>query len=178
MRPFLLIPKIISICAIWGVLAACALLILCAPESAHRSATGYLTDTHQLLTQLSHLNNILIIPALILANIFGLLLFLDEPRIFIRLRWLQAKMLLILLAYPPLFAFLHAKLFDVRSLIATALNNNSAEQTVSRLQHDLQIINLSIFTALILTTLIIILGRHKPKLGQNWAKTYAKIKKK
>ncbi|QDU33831.1 hypothetical protein KS4_18890 [Poriferisphaera corsica] len=178
MRPFFLIPKIISICAIWGVLAACALLILCAPDFAHKTESAYLNAIHQLLTQITQLNNYLIIPALILANVFGLLLFLDEPRIFIRLRWLQAKMLLIILIYPALFAFLSSKLFHARSTITTALANNSLEFAVGLTQKNLQVINLTIFTVLVMTTVIIILGRHKPKLGQNWAQTYAKIKQK
>ncbi|QQE11852.1 hypothetical protein JD969_20640 [Planctomycetota bacterium] len=191
MRPWFLIPKIISICAIWGVLLACAALILCAPDTAHLPAVEQLNTSRQLLTQITQLLHYLIIPALVLANIFGLLLFLDEPRIFIRLRWLQTKMLLIIIAYPILFAFLNTKLSQSQSLIATTitkttiLNHQSAtikqqpilDRAITQTSLNLQVINWSLLIILILTTLVIILGRHKPKLGQNWAKTYAKISK-
>ena len=189
MRPWFLIPKIISICAIWGGLAAFLIVILCA-QPADREAVQTWPHNHlftlNILTALLHY---LIVPTVVLANIFGLLLFLDAPRIFIRLRWLQTKMLIIIFAYPILLGFMNAILEHSRSMLSLIIRSNAGTyelldtafarkfSTIHFIDMYLQILMYTTVIALLVTTVIIWLGRHKPKLGQNWAKTYGKIKK-
>ena len=165
-RPFLLIPKVLAMALYFGSIASSAILwyvwIGC-----HDTKTLQIPI---LLTQVQTLRLLIVfiaVPALVMTLAMGLLLLLQHPKTFFKLRWLQVKLTLLMTGIPVFHAFMASRLHHFREALESG--------TISA---PLQA-QLSLGFALLLTwsILIIWLGRHKPRLWQNWAKSFASLKK-
>ncbi|MCC7406554.1 MAG: hypothetical protein IT442_00675 [Phycisphaeraceae bacterium] len=146
-RPWLLIPKVLSFATLLGGLIAALGIALSArqddPASAQQAARTIAVIVHWT-----------IIPGGAGAFLFGLLLLLQHPAVFLRLRWLQLKLVLL-----PALILLH--------LYTRHLNKSLPDHPA-----DLTALRGMLLAAVLLTALIIFLGRHKPRLTQNWAKDF------
>ncbi len=89
-------------------------------------------------------------------------LLLQHPRIFLRMRWLMVKLLSLAIVIP----FAHFYCSHQMSLLRQAYAAGAVDQGAAT--------RLSV--ALVITLAgaiwVVILGRLKPQLGQNWAKAY------
>jgi len=160
-RPFLLIPKVIFVALYLGSLAA-ILAIWLASDFPSLAASD--PRRLMLLDQISLLIMYLHIPLLLGALAFGAALFLQHPRVFLRLRWLQVKLLCLLILIPASHFFLASRF--------ARLEDPSADRARAATAATQFTVGLAITLAA--SIWIIILGRLKPHLGQNWAKAYPK----
>lgn len=159
-RPFLLIPKVIAVGLYLGGLAAALVFWLTSGLSSLPAA-----DPRRLyiLTQTGKLFEYLIVPALLCILALSVGLFLQHPRQFIRMRWLLVKLASLLILIPSAHLYLSSRLHLLRAAYESGTANEAAAGQ---------------FTMGLLLTLagsiwIIVLGRLKPRLGQNWARAYA-----
>jgi hypothetical protein len=105
----------------------------------------------------------LMVPALSAAIVLGLILFLQHPRQFIRMRWMQLKLISAAVVVPMAHWFLASRSLMMREAFGHGLVNDTAAQQFS----------IGLVLALLGSIWIVILGRLKPRLGQNYAKVYA-----
>lgn len=104
LRPWLLIPKVVAVALIIGGLAAVLVL-----DQATRSL-AMTTDQVRLVGRLiGLLFKYQIVPATILALVLGLLLLLQHPRQFLRMRWLIVKLLLVAVTVPAAHILLRSQ---------------------------------------------------------------------
>jgi len=165
-RPVLLIPKIVAVCMLLGGLAAVAILLR--PGQAWTMpALAATTD------DISHLFRFLIIPAAGLAILCGIALLLQHPKILLRQRWMQAKLVLLVIAIP----LGHILTRTQMQTLHTIAHGESAIPASSMMRPAVvdRMFGLAI-AAQMLLGFILILGRLKPALGQNWARAYRKAK--
>lgn len=150
LRPWLLLPKFICVCVAFGALVTG--LVLWVAETASRS-NGLLEIEHRIFGHV-------MVPAIIGALFFGLLLFLQHPRGFSRLRWLQIKLAVVVIFLPVIHVWVSSQL--------VALGYPEGKGDGATLVTWLYI-------AVITLVLLMILGRQKPRLGQNWARDFRRI---
>jgi uncharacterized membrane protein len=105
----------------------------------------------------------LVVPSLVLAIVMGLLLLLQHPLTFLRLRWLQVKLAALLVGIPAAHLAMSSQLRAIRA--AASVGQVPPGQ--------LQLFLWELVAVLVFTGAIMVLGRHKPRLGQNWAKAFA-----
>jgi len=150
-RPWLLIPKILSVGALFGgFLSASVMLHTQDPQTREQW-------THQIAI-LSTLFLRLIVPAVICVILFGVLLFLQHPKPFMKMRWLRVKAALLVLTLPPLHLM-------GRSLINQARQALDAGQ-LDRVAELMGRFTLTVDLAVLAVIVVIVIGRHKPRLGQ------------
>jgi len=101
----------------------------------------------------------LVVPALLVAILFGVLLFLQHPRPFIRMRWLKVKLAVLLVVTPAAHFFLFSRLTILRAAEARGIADDLAADQVT----------FGLTAALLGYVLILVLGRLKPRLGQSIA---------
>ncbi len=154
LRPWLLIPKYLCVSVYFGSLAAIATLErICPPIIGDNTVAVALY---------------LMFPAATLAGVLGIGLWLQHPKTFLRTRWFQLKMALVLIGLP---AFELLAWWPVwRSwLQSPAFTDGSGDNTwryfiyVQRFDAPQQA---GLVGALATLVAIIILGRLKPRLGQ------------
>lgn len=160
-RPWLLMPKVLAV-GIWlgGLLCGLGVALKAratAVESNKPVASEYLEALHTIFVGVA-------VPALLLAIIFGITLFFQHPKQFIRLRWFQVKVVIVAIAVPVSHFVMSAIMLDLRAAVAAG---QSGVDEITRFAIGLAIV-------FIVFAFIALLGRLKPRLGQNWAKTYKK----
>jgi uncharacterized membrane protein len=149
LRPWLLIPKVLCVAAAFGGYLAAAVLA----GAERRDALLAVLD-------------FVVLPGLIGATLLGAILVAEHGTILLRMRWMQVKLLAVLLLVP-----VHLWLRSGIVLHAP---------TVSRFDNPGVHTGLNMLTLgraavpVVLTGLIVWLGRHKPRLGQNVATVYQK----
>jgi len=155
-RPWLLMPKIIALSAAFGGLLSAAMLVHVAGDSDMPQDQAVRLATHVRV-----IFRYVIVPAACLAVLFGVLLLLQHPRVFLSRRWMQVK-LAALVVVVPITHFLGrgAMIEAFRQIDAGA----SPLPMLQRLAYTIDF-------ALVAILLVYILGRQKPRLGQNIAKT-------
>lgn len=151
LRPWLLLPKILCVAIALGA-ATSATVLWCQRRSA-----GGLDVIGAMHILLAHV----MVPALLGALFFGFLLLLQHPRIFLKQRWLQVKLLLAAAGFPILHLLATHEMDQLRTLLLPV------ESTP--LRPRLLVI---LLVALWVMVTLIALGRLKPRLGQNWAKDF------
>ena len=107
-RPFLLIPKILGFVTFVG--GFCAVLALWL-SSDFTSLDLQDPRRTMVLHQVSHILVYLIVPAATVTIVFGVLLLLQHPRVFLSRRWMQVKLIALLIVASGVLG-------DVRSLVA------------------------------------------------------------
>ncbi|HAI14401.1 MAG TPA: hypothetical protein DCM28_22040 [Phycisphaerales bacterium] len=160
-RPYLLIPKVLAMAVYFGAMVCAAVLwhvqIGCKPMEEIDAAT--------LMQQLMTIRLLVVcvgVPALLLTIVMGLLLWLEHPKTFLRMRWVRVKLILLGLGIPGFHVFMASRLYHFRH----TLESGTIEQSLKNQ------LTLGFTLLLIWSAVIIWLGRHKPRLWQNWAKNY------
>lgn len=152
-RPWLLLPKVLCVGVYFGGVVAATFLWITADRTAPPLAA---------LNQVSRLFLYVNVPALLAAIVLGILLFFQHPRQFIRLRWFQVKLVTLVLTIPAGHLFTSSR---VRMLRQAFEQGQSDADNAGQLTACLLVM-------VVLTAWVILLGRLKPRLGQNWARAY------
>jgi len=149
-RPWLLLPKSISV-AVWvGGLASLTVIAWSCPARS--------SEAQFIRCELAQsLFWMLLTPALALSIGLGVLLTLQHPRAFITMRWWMLKIALALGALLPFWG-----------VLAWTLHRLHVEPIEAALVHQLR---WALAGALLVTLLMFVLGRLKPRCGQNPART-------
>lgn len=154
LRPWILLPKLVSVAVFVGAYFSATVLW-------YYFRFGGADDAVWPVQAVSFLFRRVIIPSLFSTLFLGIVLLLQHPKVFIRLRWLQVKLVLVMLlpaihfAARRNFATVKAGLLDSQSQVSPAdVEAASAKFSICLV--------LGLSAALIL----VILGRLKPRLGQ------------
>lgn len=131
---------------------------------------GLLSEGHRMpalgvIEYISFTLRFITLPALLVAVVFGVMLFVQHPRQFFRLRWWQVKVVSMLVGLPIAYLFISSRLALLRQATLGHTPDHAAESQLT----------IGLLVLLVSTVWIVFLGRMKPRLGQNWANTYQKI---
>lgn len=165
LRPYLLIPKVISVCVYFGASVSAAVLwhvfVGC------RNIDGI--DAAMLSHQIESVKLLIVfvaVPALLLALILGVFLILQHPKAMLKMRWVRLKLLLLFFGIPVFHVFMASRLHHFREQLESGIINISLRNQL----------NIGFTLLLIWSAVLIWLGRHKPRLWQNWAKSFQALK--
>ena len=152
-RPWFLLPKVLVVAVFFGAMAAVAVILLAAAPADE-------AQWRQMVVILERLYWYLVIPGATVVVVLGIALLLDHPRVFLKLRWLQVKLALGVVTLGALHVVSAGLMQRMRMLD-------------DGLPHDARrMLAVVTVTGILLLAAIILLGRHKPRLGQNWARDY------
>lgn len=151
LRPWLLIPKVLSVAALFGGFLAASVLLHTHHPTTHAQWADLIESVGTLFTRL-------IVPAVFCVVILGILLLLQHWRVFLAQRWMQLKLLLLLLAVPPLH-------LTGRWLIGQA-RLALADGDLDRVAELMGRFTLTADLAIAALGLVMVIGRHKPRLGK------------
>ena len=161
LRPWLILPKFIAVgLLLGGITTNLVILILYTDEKVTYMNCPATVELMRWIFRL------MVIPGSSLAILAGLCLAATNHwAVMTRQRWLQLKIMIVVTAIP----ILH---FWLRHQLNTLHHGNTGVET------DLSIgyLHTVLIIAAGIILLLIWLGRIKPKLGQNWAKTYSRLK--
>ena len=152
LRPWLLLPKLFGIATYFGGLV-CALALLC---------TVNMNDAIERSLLIHFLGNMFvfaIVPGLIVAMLMGALLLWHHGKPVWQMRWLRVKLTVVAVS-TPLFHLLG------RSLLHAAAQATDDAVSIAALER----FRLLVLSAVVVTGVIIGMGRHKPRLGQQLGK--------
>lgn len=152
LRPFLLVPKVLAVAALLGGILAAAAIWSARVRLGPASAVA---GVNVILLRVC-------LPAWILSVAFGLLLFMQHPREFARMRWMRVKLLWLALAL-PVSGWIAVR--GLASLEAMARGDGSTLTGAAASRH----VTLGLGMLIASAAVTIVLGRQKPRLGQNWA---------
>jgi hypothetical protein len=158
-RPWLLLPKVLCIGLYLGCVASLSLLWW----------TTNVTDLGELAVMVGITRRLFVglaVPALLIAATLGVGLFMQMPGQFLRLRWWQVKMLSLAVGVPVAHLWVSGKLRAVRD----AIIQSAPMATTSAAAQQFRIALLLLLAG---SVWVIVLGRHKPRLGQNLAAALA-----
>ncbi|MCC6579564.1 MAG: hypothetical protein IT440_03925 [Phycisphaeraceae bacterium] len=158
-RPWLLLPKVLAVAVYFGSLAATATAWIGRASALPSQAD--LCLAHLLLTRL-------VIPALTITLLLGALLTLQHPRVLAAQRWWQAKAAILFILVPGAHLFMASRMMLLRQAMASPGQPELAMGLARQMEMGFVLI-------LAASAVVMFLGRHKPRFGQNWARTFAKI---
>jgi uncharacterized membrane protein len=161
LRPYLIMLKIFFVSVFLGGLVSFRLLLLLQQPPA--STEQWL----QLNAQIHYFFAYLVVPAGIGAEITGLVLLATLGRVMLKMRWFQVKMLILIIGCPSLHIFMSSRTEALKQL-ATA---DTISPTAAILMDQ---IGIGTLFAIGFALILIWLGRIKPRLGQNYARTFHK----
>jgi hypothetical protein len=162
MRPYLIVLKILSVAVFFGGLVVVLIGVLLRPEPL---------DGHGWRDELVLIHRIyvgVIIPGLAAALVFGTLLFASIWRVMIRMRWFVTKMILIFFAVPALHVFMRSRSLAVELSLAQP----TPDLQQASVLRDQMVAGTAL--AIVFAIATIILGRVKPRLGQDYGRTFAR----
>ncbi len=110
-----------------------------------------------------------ILPGLWLAMLAGLLLLLSIWKALLRMRWFVVKMLLVVLCLPMLHLYMRDRSVTLRTLVARQEDEGDAAAVLAVREQLCWGMGASIAFALTAAWL----GRVKPRLGQDFGRTFA-----
>jgi hypothetical protein len=152
-RAWLLIPKVIAVAIYVGGLAA----VLGVWIFSDFASIPLDDPRHELVLRIvSRLMVFVVVAALLLAIALGAALFLQHPRLFLRARWFQVKAGLIAIVVPVSHFYCRWCFTQLAHVTDAAANAALARQLTAGLTF-----------ALLGSILIVIIGRLKPRFGQN-----------
>ncbi len=150
-RPWLLIPKILSVGALFGGFLGAAVLLHASDPQTHEQWSHIIATTSTLFLRL-------IVPAVMCVILFGVLLFWQHPKVFLKMRWFQVKVVLLILTLPALHLTGRWLIHHAREALAAG----KLEQVAELMRH----FTLTVDLAVLALVVVIVIGRHKPRLGQ------------
>jgi uncharacterized membrane protein len=155
-RPWLLLPKILGVIVYVGGVATVLGLWLASDFTSLE-----LTDPRRILVlhQVSRLMVFLVVPALLMAILFGIALLLQHPGPFLRMRWLQVKIVCLLILIPSSHFYCRTQ-FTVLKRTTDKLTSDGAASRFAA----------GMAAALLGSLCIVVIGRLKPRLGQKPAR--------
>jgi uncharacterized membrane protein len=160
LRPWLLVPKVIAVAVYIGGLASATVLWWVSDLGG-----AHMTQAQRLLVlgQVRALFTWLLVPALLTAIVLGIALLLQHPRVLLRLRWLIVKLAMVAVLVPAAHLYLSSRVGLLRQTVLAGQTPDPA--VVAQVQWGL---------ALALAGFVIVaaIARLKPRLGQNWARSY------
>ena len=154
-RPWLLVPKILGFVVYVG--GFCGVLALWL-SSDFTSLAMEDPRRAMVLHQVTDILVFLIVPAASTTIIFGILLILLRPGAFLKMRWMQVKLIALLIVVPSCHFYARSQY----TLIKTTLDKQISDAAAPRFE-------LAVIAAIVGSAIVIILGRIKPRLGQNSA---------
>lgn len=158
-RPWLLIPKVIAVGIYLGGLAAATAVWFAGDFNALAA------DDPKRLWLIGLIRTLsvgVIVPALISSMLLGVGLLLQHPRQFLRMRWLQVKLLVVAATVPAGHLMMSSTLQALRRATESGQPDDAAGTRLG----------LTLVALLIASCGIVLIGRLKPRLGQNWARAY------
>lgn len=161
-RPFLLILKLTGVAMFLGGLIS--LLILVLLPAAPQTVEAW---QHQ-ASLIRRAFLCVIIPGLLLAIVAGLLLAASMWRVMIRMRWFVVKIVVIAVGAACLHLFMHG-----RSVALQATLQRTAPDLAEAAALRKQLLTGTAVTILFGLT-VTILGRVKPRLGQDYGRTFGR----
>lgn len=161
-RPWLIAPKLLAVALYLGGLMAAAVVWLTGNwEQMDLADPARLA----LVQTVGRLFRLLIVPAVLVTIAFGVaLLLLQSPRILLRLRWLQVKLLMLLLTLPAAHLFMSSRLELLRRAAHEQRQDLAAAGQLT----------VGFVVVLVISAGIVVIARIKPNLRQNWAKAFTK----
>jgi len=161
-RPYLIVLKILSVAAFFGGLVTLLGGVLLAPPPGDATAwRDQLALVHLVYVRV-------IIPGIVSALVFGTLLFASIWQAMIRMRWFVTKMVLIAVGVPALHVFLRSRMMALATLLA---GTDPDLQRAAALRDQL---TAGTVAAILFAVAAITLGRVKPRLGQDYGRTFAR----
>jgi len=150
-RPWLLIPKVLSIGALLGGFLAASVLLHTNQSTTHEQWATHIATVSTLFLRL-------IVPAVLCVVLFGVLLFFQHPKVFLRMRWFQVKVVLLILLLPPLHLTGRGLIHQARE----ALTANDLDRVAEMMSY----FTITADLAALALVIVITIGRLKPRLGQ------------
>jgi uncharacterized membrane protein len=161
-RPWLLLPKVIAVGLYLGALASTLVVWF---SSDYLATDAGDPQRLAVLQTIRRLMLVLAVPALLTAMGFGVALLLQHPRQLLRLRWVRVKLATLAVLVPTAHWFLSSRLAMLREAYPAEQAPPAAQQ-----------LTWGLVLTLITSVSVIILGRLKPRLGQNWAVDFARFR--
>jgi hypothetical protein len=158
-RPYLLIPKFLFVASFWG--GVLTLLVVGFLGPAPKTAADWSREAEFIRNTYHGV----IIPAISATLIAGAALASAHLRVFLRMRWLQVKLILIAIFIPAFHLFTASRSLALRDAIGHG-------DLLSARHLRGQLFGGAIAT-LAFAFAMILLGRLKPRLGQNYARTFS-----
>jgi len=162
-RPYLLMPKVIGVALLLGGTVANGVIAWSTDPAA-------LQQLQYAAAMIRQITRWVVDPGLILAVIFGVLLLVQHPHIMLRMRWLQVKLAIVVVCLPPLM-YLQVRMLHTMQHHDPVTNSLTPAMATEYFRW------LVCLTAGVLVILIL-LGRHKPRLGQRPQSLAAQKRKK
>ncbi len=160
-RPYLLLPKFVCVGIFLGGLVSLMLLELLRPPPRTPAAWAEHAD------RIRRAYTLVIVPALVGVLLMGLLLASTHFKAFIRMRWFKVKMVTVAVFVPTLHTFMQNRSRALRAAVIDAPDPAAAGAIRQQLVWGT-------CAVLIFAFCIIVLGRIKPRLGQDYARTFSK----
>ena len=153
-RPWLLIPKVLCVAIFVGAYVAATVLWF-------YYRMGYSDGAVWPVRAVSVVFRGVIIPSLIATLLFGLLLFAQHPKVFITRRWLQAK-LAIAVALIGTHTIARGTFMDIKAVVL----DSSRQDETADVETECVRFSVCLIVGLSSAVLLVLLGRLKPRLGQ------------
>ncbi len=161
-RPYLIVVKVLSVAAFVGGLISVLVVALTGPPPQDLEAWWAQAD----LIRRIFLG--VIIPGLTVAMVTGVLLFASIWQVMLRMRWFVTKAILVVVCVPSLHVFMHGRSLALRAALNADPPDLTAAETIR--SHLLA----GTLAALAFAVAAVILGRVKPRLGQDYGRTFAR----
>ena len=158
-RPWLLVPKVVAIALYVGGLAAVTFIWV---GSDYNAIPPDDPRRQWVLNLVGRLMVFFVVPALLVAIVLGVLLLLQHPGVYLRMRWLRVKLLILLLVIPAGHFWCRAQTLALRNPITSVEAHATAARRLS----------VGLVGTLIGSIAAVVVGRARPRFGQNWARDY------
>jgi hypothetical protein len=162
-RPYLIVLKLVSVATFVGGLVTVLAAVLLGPAPAG------IDQWREQAELVSRMYVRAIVPGQLLATLLGVVLAASLRGVIFRMRWFQVKLGGIAVAIPGLHLYMRGQSRALRALLGQA-SPDLASAAVLR-GHLLA----GTLVALGIGILILTLGRTKPRLGQDYGRTFARV---
>jgi uncharacterized membrane protein len=153
LRPWLLIPKLLCIGMVFGGFVAAAVLAI---TTTAKTPAEFAT----LLDAIGHVVVWCVVPGLIGSILFGAMLWWQHPKELGSRRWLHVKLFIVAAILPAMHVWVSGMMDEMR-------DETAAAQPAGWRRPELWgQFRFGVVLAIVVVIGLIILGRHKPRLGQ------------
>jgi len=156
-RPVLLMIKLVGVMAWFGALLATTVFCFVAAPTTR--------DDWAEMLDVIHVNMVYVgVPGLIVALVAGALLLWHHGMVLWRMRWLKTKLAILAVAIPVLHLSLSSLLRSIRADLLYMEPDGPGGRW--------ELFRIGLIVAIVVFLAVIMLGRIKPRLGQNYARTF------